>query len=243
MQKEVEELRTQAVRIRDLELRIGETNVENERLVAELEKTGAEVRRIENSGADRVAALEAIHMAALAETEKKAQAKIRSLCGQLVEAEASLAKSKKERHGPFTRLLSFSQGSRQAKRDLMKSGLFDAEWYSRQYPDVAKSGRSPAEHFLEEGYLRGYRPNPLFDTHWYLERYEDVRRSGVNPLLQYLVHGYKEGRDPGPEFKTDFYLVANPDVRASGINPLAHYLRYGRYEGRLAAPRDPASSI
>ena len=143
--------------------------------------------------------------AALAESENKAQAQIRVLRDQVVDAEAALAKSRKGRNGPsWTRLLSPSK--LRAKRQLMKSGLFDAEWYLREYLEVAESGRSAAEHYLEEGYLRGCRPNPLFDTRWYLERYEDVRRSGVNPLLHYLKHGFREGRDPGPGFQTDFYL-------------------------------------
>ena len=91
-----------------------------------------------------------------------------------------------------------------------------------------------AEHYLEEGFCRGYRANPLFDTRWYLERYEDVRRSGLNPLLHYWLHGWREGRDPGPGFQSEYYLEANPDVRAAGVNPLAHYLRHGRHEGRPA---------
>ena len=110
---------------------------------------------------------------------------------------------------------------------------FRRAWYVREYPEAAKNGRAPVEHYLEEGYLRGLRPNPLFDSRWYLERYEDVRRAGVNPLVHYLQHGFREGRDPGPDFQTEYYLEANPDVRGSGVNPLAHYLRYGRHEGRL----------
>jgi hypothetical protein len=141
------------------------------------------------------------------------------------------ARNNKRNRPAWMRLLSRSK--RRAERELVNSGLFDAEWYMREYPDVADSAHSPAGHYLEEGYLHGYRPNPLFDTRWYLERYEDVRSAGVNPLLHYLQSGYKEGRDPGPEFETDFYLMTYPDVRLSGMNPLGHYLLHGRHEGRL----------
>jgi methyltransferase family protein len=170
---------------------------------------------------------ELAHRAAkLAENEDQ----IRTQRDRLVDAEAALAKERRERDAPlWTRLLSFSD-----RHQLKKSGLLDTEWYLAQYPDVAKSGRSPAEHYLEEGYLRGYRPNPLFDTRWYLDRYADVRSAGINPLLHYLHTGSQEGRDPGPEFQTDFYLLTNPNVRMNGMNPLAHYLRYGKGQGRLS---------
>jgi hypothetical protein len=227
----VEAAAAQAVRIGDLEVLLERTSGEKDRLAEALTRTAAEIRRAEKTAADRTAALEASRAA----SEDKAQAHIRSLREKLIDAEAALARAgRKARNGSsWIRRLSLSK--RSAERQLTNSGLLDAEWYLSEYPDVAESGRSPAEHYLEEGYLRGYRPNPLFDTRWYLERYEDVRRAGVNPLLHYLMHGFREGRDPGPDFQTEFYLEANPDVRNSGANPLEHYLRYGRHEGRLPA--------
>jgi 2-polyprenyl-3-methyl-5-hydroxy-6-metoxy-1,4-benzoquinol methylase len=225
----------QAVRIRDLEARLEGASGEKDRLAAELAKAAAEIRQVEKTAADRVAALEAFRAATLAESENRAQAQLRTLRDQLVDAEAALAKARRGRNGaswagPYSE-------SRRAARALAKSGLVDAAWYLREYPDVAASGRAPAEHYVAEGYARGYRPNPFFDTRWYLERYEDVRRSGKNPLLHYIQYGFREGRDPGPNFQTRFYLETNPDVRDNGMNPLAHYLRYGRHEGRLPVPR------
>jgi hypothetical protein len=205
------------------EVDLAAATAERDRLVEELARTVAENHRVAKSNADRAAAL--------AENENKEQAQIRALRDQLVDAEAALAKSRTEQGGLFWMRLFFS--SKRGIERLIKSGLFDTEWYLREYPDVAQSRRPPAEHYLEEGYLRGYRPNSLFDTRWYLERYEDVRRSGMNPLLHYLMHGCREGRDPGPDFQTSFYLEANPDVRSNGMNPLAHYMHYGRHEGRL----------
>lgn len=197
----------------------------------ELARSAAELHRVEMNAADRVAALDAMHAVTLAESENKAQAQIRLLRDRLIDAEAALAKVKSDtRNGPaWIKRLS----KHRAVRQLKNSGLFDTQWYLREYPDVAKSGRAPAEHYLEDGYLSGYRPNQLFDTRWYLERYEDVRRAGVNPLLHYLKFGWREGRDPGLGFQTDYYLAANPDVRSKGVNPLRHYLLHGRHEGRL----------
>ena len=104
---------------------------------------------------------------------------------------------------------------RRAARALAKSGLFDAAWYLREYPDVAASVLAPVVHYLKEGYLRGYRPNPLFDTRWYLGRYEDVRRAGVNPLVHYMKYGSREGRYPHPLFDFRIPLKRNPDVAAA----------------------------
>jgi hypothetical protein len=168
---------------------------------------------------------------ALAESAASAEAQIRALRGKLIDAEAALAK-------PRTRAIlgTLLPGSRALARKLIRSGLFDTEWYKSRYPDAVKNGYTPVAHYLDEGYLRGYQPNPLFDTRWYLDRYEDVRRSGANPLVHYMTYGFREGRNPGPGFETDFYLEANPDVRSHGMNPLAHYLKHGRHEGRVPAP-------
>ncbi|WOJ89493.1 hypothetical protein RZS28_17130 [Methylocapsa polymorpha] len=170
-----------------------------------------------------------------AETKNKFEAQIRALCDQLIDAEAASAKScaMHQSRAAWRKILPPTSGLRRFERKLLGSGLFDADWYKSEYQDVAESGRPPARHYLDEGYLHGYRPNPFFDTRWYLERYEDVRRSGMNPLLHYIMHGYREGRDPGPDFQTNFYLVTYPDVRSRGLNPLAHYLLHGRAEGRL----------
>ena len=167
--------------------------------------------------------------------ESKFEAKIRTLSDKLVDCEAAFAKlnAAHEKQGNWKRILPLTQSSAGLERKLIRSGLMDADWYAGEYKDVSESGLSPAKHYLEVGYLRGYRPNPLFDTRWYLERYAEARLSGQNPLLHYITRGFREGCDPSVDFQTDFYLEANPDVRNNGMNPLAHYLRYGRSEGRL----------
>jgi hypothetical protein len=217
-------------RIGDLEQRLETAREEKDRLIAELARMAAEVQHTQQRAADQAAALEAVRT----ESNHRAASQIRAIRDQLVDAEAALAKSKAEQGRRLWRTLFFpAPNTRRAERQLMKSGLFDPEWYIREYPNVVKSGRSPAQHYLEEGYLRAYRPNPLFDTRWYLEHYDDVRRSGINPALHYLSLGWVEGRDPGPDFQTNFYILAYPDVRTSGENPLAHYLRCGRADGRV----------
>ncbi len=155
---------------------------------------------------------------------------MRAVGAQLVDVEAALSRARAGNGliPAISRALT--------ARKLMRSGLIEPEWYHQTYPDARESGLTPAAHYLEIGFARGYKPNPFFDTRFYLELNEDVLRSGLNPLLHYLLHGWREGRDPGPNFRTTFYLETNPDVRGKGINPLAHYLHNGRHEGRLPAP-------
>ncbi len=204
---------------------------------AELAASRAERQQAVAASADREAELRkrvdqaTAQLATAQHAHDEIAASAESLRGQLALAEAGLAKIKSR---SLLGTLSRPIQSGVAERQLLKSGLFDASWYVSEYPDVARSGRSPARHYLEEGYLLGYRPNPLFDSRWYLQRYEDVRRAGINPLLHYASHGYREGRDPGPEFDSGFYLSTYPDVRAARINPLRHYLWQGKAEGRLA---------
>lgn len=81
-------------------------------------------------------------------------------------------------------------------KHLHHSNHFNPTWYSQRYPDVAASGYSPEQHFLELGAALRRSPSAEFDTHWYLRRYPDVAASGMNPLLHYLRHGRAEGRAP-----------------------------------------------
>jgi hypothetical protein len=204
-------------------------------LAARLDQTSAEARGIEQAANERVATQEAAHQRRLSAAQKTHDLEVESLRAQLVDAEAGLSnlRTKNAGAGLWSKWLSAPIRRRLLARRLLRSGLFDAAWYRAEYPEAGMDGLSPAEHYIERGFCRGYRPNPFFDTRWYLDRYEDVRRSGVNPLLHYALHGFKEGRDPGPSFQSDFYLAANPDIRAKGVNPLAHYLRHGRHEGRM----------
>ena len=77
---------------------------------------------------------------------------------------------------------------------LAASGLFDRNFYLATYPDVAKSGINPAEHYLRHGADEGRDPGPRFSTRKYLERHKDVARAGMNPLLHYLRFGLEEQR-------------------------------------------------
>ena len=139
-------------------------------------------------------------------------------------------------------------------RLLRKSKFFSTDWYLAEYPDVAKAGFDPLEHYLLHGAGEGRDPGPEFSTAGYLERYPDVAEAGVNPLLHYLRHGKNEGRNPVPPitaehhekhaeivretdlFNSDWYLCQYPSVAAGGVDPALDYLREGYREGRNPSP-------
>ena len=81
---------------------------------------------------------------------------------------------------------------------LRQSGLFDADWYLRQYPDVRDRGADPARHFLNWGLRDGRDPGPGFSTMHYLRLYPDVRAAGINPVIHYLTAGWDEKRSIHP---------------------------------------------
>jgi GT2 family glycosyltransferase len=126
---------------------------------------------------------------------------------------------------------------RGAKKLIRDSGLFDADWYSRHYTDVAAGGGDPFVHFMTKGFQEDLNPNPLFDAKWYRRAYPDVAASGISPLVHFIQWGSAEGRRPSAAFSCTWYIDKYPDVRASGENPLSHYLRVGKEMGHL--PLDP----
>jgi hypothetical protein len=94
-------------------------------------------------------------------------------------------------HGPAIA----AHDDQQAQLEAIRSSeLFDAEWYLRQYPDVAADGADPALHYLQFGGLELRRPGPEFDAREYFRRNPDVMQAGMNPLLHYVLHGRAEGR-------------------------------------------------
>jgi hypothetical protein len=81
--------------------------------------------------------------------------------------------------------------------------LFDADWYLRQYPDIAASKVDPVVHYLGYGASEGRDPGPGFSTRGYFVRNPDVGADGMNPLVHYLRYGKAEGRSSGLPEKKD----------------------------------------
>jgi len=77
---------------------------------------------------------------------------------------------------------------------LIESDMFDANYYLKNNPDVAKSGMDPLLHFIKFGWKENRNPDAQFDVAAYLEAYPDVRLSQMNPLAHYIKYGKTERR-------------------------------------------------
>ena len=115
---------------------------------------------------------------------------------------------------------------------LLRSGLFDADYYRLQ------SGRRGSSlrlcwHYLKQEEVSGFSPHPLFDREFYLRMNPGLVGSDTDPLIHYLEYGGREGRGAHPQFDSAFYLRLYPDVGAFGMNPLSHYIKHGAQEGRI----------
>lgn len=108
-------------------------------------------------------------------------------------------------------------------RVLTETGLFDRDFYVREYPEAGGRRVEPVVDFLVRGCFEGCRPNPMFDSTFYLNSYPDVRIAGVNPLWHYALYGEPEGRLPSPLFDPKAYRAAHPELPPDR-SALADYL-------------------
>lgn len=126
------------------------------------------------------------------------------------------------------------------KRDayIQSSGMFDPVFYLREYPDVARAGVTPLEHYLTHGWKEGRHPSASFSTTLYLEHNSDVRQMGINPLVHYIQHGKQEGRTahPLPPVRIDsrlslaFCTPYQPEAPSSALG-LAQWRPHPESEG------------
>ncbi len=77
---------------------------------------------------------------------------------------------------------------------------FDSDYYLEKYPDVAKAGIDPLEHYKRYGRYEGrfssltHELECTMDQKDYVSRYPDVIKSGLDPVLHYVQRGEAEGR-------------------------------------------------
>ena len=134
---------------------------------------------------------------------------------------------------------------------IAASGMFDADWYVRNYPEARQAGLPPEIHYLRHGAEKELAPSPGFDAAEYLNRYEDVRETGINPLVHYILFGKAEARKVRPVdvmevtarlvlgsglFDEAWYIAAYPAVLKSKTSPLHHFLKHGRAKGHHPGP-------
>ncbi|GEP00743.1 glycosyltransferase [Methylobacterium haplocladii] len=134
---------------------------------------------------------------------------------------------------------------------VRKSGLFNARWYLRRYPDVRAYPAGPLAHFCQHGVHEGKDPGPLFSNDAYATRAPGVAASGEPPFLHAMRRQEPDNAylwTPSTEealrpvilasglFDPEFYFAQNPDVARTTSKPFDHYIRYGRVENRAPGP-------
>jgi FkbM family methyltransferase len=76
------------------------------------------------------------------------------------------------------------------RKAIEKSGLFDAAWYVKQYPDLTPAGRrDPLKHYVRNGWQQDKDPSPYFSSSLYLEINKVPH--GLCPLFHYILHTHK----------------------------------------------------
>ncbi len=135
-------------------------------------------------------------------------------------------------------------------RALMRSGLFDPEWYLRANPDVVAAGADPVRHFLLHGAAEGRKPNPAFDPRRHRLPTELLSCTQIQPRPTLLALAGPQGdrrsawhRLLGPRSKlqrTGQVLPAAPDAES---NALRETLRENRRRDHEFMPLAPPTQI
>ena len=98
---------------------------------------------------------------------------------------------------------------------VRNSELFDPDWYSARYPDVAIVGLEPAEHYLKYGGILRRDPSPRFSTGYY----RDVRNGKIPGDMNPLVHQATHENSAPPTINR--VLMSANAVSRDGNHPLA----------------------
>ncbi len=88
---------------------------------------------------------------------------------------------------------------------------FNIEFYSQI---TGVSEKKAINHYLTEGWRKGYDPSPEFSTMKYLKEHQDVRESNTNPLIHYLMFGIEEKRTIYPSASKLDYKPKRDDRRS-----------------------------
>jgi glycosyltransferase involved in cell wall biosynthesis len=120
---------------------------------------------------------------------------------------------------------------------IIRSGLFDENYYRAMYPELELAAGDAIPHFCELGWREGRNPSDDFDTNFYLRTHIDIRDSGENPFWHYVVAGARELRrclpDPALRYEED---ISFGDIETD-LKLLAYYAAPNWDTLRAARPR------
>lgn len=107
-------------------------------------------------------------------------------------------------------------------RAILRSGLFDIEWYRSKNSGIDGDSEELVRHYLSSGERQGFQPNSIFSPNYYTKHYFDKIGNG-GPLFHYVSAGDSEGLRPAPYFLPDWYR-SEYGIEAAE-NALFHYIR------------------
>lgn len=113
---------------------------------------------------------------------------------------------------------------------IARSGLFDADWYLAQNPDVAENGIDPLTHYLSSGDAEGRDPHPLFRRSCYLAALGVDEIPGKLTALEHYLQAPARALSPHPLFDAAFYIGQLDGSRPAQAE-LVHYLTEGWRQG------------
>ena len=123
------------------------------------------------------------------------------------------------------------------------SAVFDADYYLKNNPDVAKWANNDKDkalqHFINYGMAEGRRGNEAFDVQSYYNEYADLRSAYGTNISKYYIHYMKWGKNEGrhgtgttsikdaivtiagvdysPVYDLNFYLDHNSDLKKAFV--------------------------
>lgn len=133
---------------------------------------------------------------------------------------------------------------------IKNSGLFDEDFYKKEYPDIDQSGIDPITHYVLNGHLENRNPTVFFSTKIYKKEYD---LNGQNPFVHYLKNnigkvyidkGYmknfsydtinlvKERLLKFPYYSEKEYIRMNMDMKNTSKNITEFAITKGLQEGR-----------
>ncbi|MEJ5913390.1 glycosyltransferase [Pseudokineococcus sp. 1T1Z-3] len=118
--------------------------------------------------------------------------------------------------------------------DVLRSGLFDQDWYEEQLGRSMSSPLAAAAHYVARGRFAGLSPHPLFEPEWYVGAV--WRKADRDPLATYLRYGSREEVSPHPLFDPAVWLSENPGAISWQGGALGHFVAHATSETLLPLP-------
>lgn len=144
----------------------------------------------------------------------------RRFVSRLRQTRLAMVRAAVVRRSRFASRIADSVSAKIVQLRLRRSGLFSAEWYLDQNPDVRDANLNPVAHYVQHGARELRDPSPLFSTALYLSKHPDVARTGTNPLFHYLRRGGATRTLSGnftSQYGEDEFLVGRGRVPAKGV--------------------------